>query len=104
MTPLESINDQQLLDLCLELQSLREFDMEGLSGELITLHCMNEYYNETKSLDFTNEDLVDKISNLASEYELSRLVKEGYLDVVFDEQGVSYTATNKAREEANETN
>lgn len=101
MRPIESINDEQLLNLCLENQRYKEFTMDGLSGELIVLYCMNQYYDKHGNKDFTNQDIANIVSELVVEYEISQLVNEGYIEPSFEEDGIKYSPTEKCLKEFN---
>lgn len=104
MTPVESINDEQLLQLCLELQYHRDFDMEGLSGELIVLYCMNDFVKKNGTEEFTDEDIRELVGELVSDYEISSLVSRGYLEPSFDDDGVKYTPTELFKKETQDEN
>lgn len=80
------INDEQLLQICLENQSNRDFDMDGLSGELITLYAMSEL-----GVGSTLIEVAVRVSQLCSDYTIEGLVKDGFLDVDITENGPSYS-------------
>jgi hypothetical protein len=89
----DHINDEQLLDLLLENQSLCDYRMEGLSGELITLYCMNKV-----GVDSSFEVVYDEICRLINGYITSNLVKDGLVEAEFTEDGVKYTCTAEGLE------
>lgn len=82
------INDEQLLDILLENQSATDYKMDGLSGELITLYCMNRVGIES-SFDVVYEE----ICRLINSHITSNLVKDGLVEAEFTEDGVKYTCT-----------
>lgn len=86
----DHINDEQLLEILLENQSYQDYEMEGLSGELITLYCM-----EKLGVDTPFPRVYEEICNLVTSYISASLVKDGLLQAEFGEDGLSYTCTEK---------
>lgn len=88
---IEQVNDEQLLELCLELQHCRNFDLEGLSGGLITLYCMAQV-----GVGGTLLQVEEKIADLLASYLKESLVKKGYLEAEFGDK-VTYNLTDKGK-------
>ncbi len=80
----EHINDEQLLELCLSDQHSREYDMEGISGELLTLYVMSQFPDP---MSVTAEQLTEKLKELIASHILRKLVEKGQIEVTFDENG-----------------
>lgn len=86
----DHINDEQLLDILLENQSMTDYRMDGLSGELITLYCMNKVGVES-SFDV----VYGEICSLINGYITAKLVEDGLVEAEFTEEGVKYTCTSE---------
>lgn len=84
----DQITDEILVDILLENQSCRDYDMEGLSGELITLYCMGQC-----GIGSSIEDVGEKVGELITSYIHTKLVSDGLLEPVFEESGISYVPT-----------
>ncbi len=84
----DQITDEVLVDILLENQSCRDYDMEGISGELITLYCM-----EQCGIGSTFEEVSEKVSTLLTSYIHTKLVSDGLLEPVFEDSGISYAPT-----------
>ena len=84
----DHINDEQLLEILLENQSLTDYQMDGLSGELITLYCMNRVGVESPF-----SAVYDEICKLVNGYITSNLVKDGLIEAQFTDSGIEYTCT-----------
>ena len=84
----DNINDEQLLEILLENQSMTDYQMEGLSGELITLYCMNKV-----GVDSPFSVVYDEICKLINGYITSNLVKDGLIEAQFTDDGIEYTCT-----------
>jgi hypothetical protein len=85
---IENINDEQLLEILLENQSYRDYDLEGFSGELITLYCMQRV-----GIGAPFEDVYSDVQELISDHVCATLVKDGLLEVQFNDTGVDYIPT-----------
>lgn len=82
------INDEQLLDILLENQAATDYMMDGLSGELITLYCMNKV-----GIESPFDVVYEEICSLINSHVTSNLVKDGLIEPEFIEDGVKYTCT-----------
>jgi hypothetical protein len=83
------INDEQLLELCLSDQASKDYDLEGLSGEILTLYVM---INSPDPKSATVEYVEEKLRELVTDYILRKLVEKGLAEVSFNENGeVVYT-------------
>lgn len=91
----EHVTDEQILDMALEIQSLREYDLEGDSGMVITLYCIEQLTKTQKG--FTQDELESKIKEIISGHLLKGMVDRGVLDPVFDDDGLHYEATPMAK-------
>ncbi len=80
----EHINDEQLLELCLSDQYSRDYDLEGISGELLTLYAMHQFPDPEK---VTTEQVTEKLKELIASHLLRKLVAKGQIEVTFDENG-----------------
>jgi len=86
----DHINDEQLLEILLENQSTQDYQMNGLSGELITLYCMNRV-----GVDSPFSVVYDEICKLINGYITSKLVEDGLVEAEFTENGIEYTCTTE---------
>lgn len=84
----ENINDEQLLAILLENQSYKDYDLEGFSGELITLYCMNRV-----GVGASFEDVFSDVQHLISDHVCQSLVQDGLLEVEFTDDGIDYIPT-----------
>jgi len=84
----ENINDEQLLEILLENQSHRDYDLEGFSGELITLYCMQRV-----GIGSSFEDVFSDVQSLVSNHMCAALVEDGLLEVQFNDSGIEYIPT-----------
>lgn len=80
----EYINDEILLELCLLDQETRNFDLEGNSGELLTLYAMQQFPDPENA---SCAEVTEKIKEIMTSFTLRRLVEKGELEVCFDENG-----------------
>jgi hypothetical protein len=89
----DHINDEQLLEILLENQSMQDYSMDGLSGELITLYCMN-----IVGIESPFEDVYSKICDLINGHVTANLVRDGLVEAEFTEEGIKYTCTAQGLE------
>jgi len=85
---IDHINDEQLLSILLENQSITDYEMEGLSGELITLYCM-----EKLGVDTPFAEVYKEICSLVTSHITENLLKDGLIEAEFGEDGLTYRAT-----------
>jgi hypothetical protein len=86
----DHVNDEQLLEILLENQSIQDYRMEGLSGELITLYCMNRV-----GVDSPFSVVYEEICSLINGYITSKLVEDGLIEPEFTENGIEYICTTE---------
>lgn len=91
----DHINDEQLLEILLENQSLSDYSMDGLSGELITLYCM-----EKLGVDTPFAEVYEEISKLITDYITVKLVDDGLIEPEFNEDGITYVLTPTGKKAA----
>lgn len=75
----DSINEQQLLDICLSLVACEEYADEffaGPAGIVITAQAINDIGE-----NFTEEEISSKIHNMIVSKVLENLIKKGLVDV-----------------------
>lgn len=80
------INDQQLLQLCLNFESTKNYDLDGISGEIICAYASTVLKN-----GFTEEEFYDQIQTLVDQHRLDQMTKQGILEE--DIEG-NYTLTD----------
>lgn len=93
----ESINEQELLDICLNLILLDNDEGEffaGPAGRVITHYAVVEITKEKEKAgeepDFTEEEVCNKINNLYTAKLLENMTKKGLLKVDFSGDEVKY--------------
>lgn len=75
----DTINEQQLLDICLSLVACEEYADEffaGPAGTVITAQAVNDIGD-----DFTEEEVAKKVNYLIVSKVLENLTKKGLVDV-----------------------
>lgn len=89
----DNVTDEQILNIALELQALQEYDIEGDSGRVIVMYCIQTLTNKQKI--FTEEELNAEIKSIITDHLLTKMVDEGLIDVDYNEGELKYTATKK---------
>ena len=84
----DHINDEQLLSILLDNQASVDYHMYGLSGELITLYCM-----EKLGVDTPFDRVYEEITILIADHIKENLVKDGFLEPEYGEEGITYRMT-----------
>jgi hypothetical protein len=78
----EQINEEQLLDICLNLVALEEYKDEffsGPAGQVITARAVNNILN--KQEEFTEEEVCKEISVMITGKILENLTKKDLIEV-----------------------
>jgi hypothetical protein len=88
----ELINDEQLLEILLENQAIYDYNMEGFSGELITLYCMNKV-----GVGASFDTVYEEVTKLVTSHVCENLVKDGLIYPVFAESGIEYQSTDEGK-------
>jgi hypothetical protein len=79
-----TINDEQLLDICLNLVALEEYKDEffsGPAGQIITARAVNNVFNRQE--EFTEEEVCDEISMMITGKIIENLTKKGLIEADF---------------------
>jgi hypothetical protein len=77
-----TINDEQLLDICLSLVALEEYKDEffsGPAGKIITARAVSNILN--KQEEFTEEEVCDEISMMITGKIIENLTKKDLIEV-----------------------
>jgi hypothetical protein len=85
----DHINDEQLLSILLDNQANVDYNMDGLSGELITLYCMEKLGVETPF-----DRVYEEVTILIADHIKENLVKDGFLEPEYGEGGITYRMTS----------
>ena len=91
------VNDEQLLQICLELQNYQDFDMDGLSGEIVTIYAIEQL----GTIDFNEDDVSQKISEIVTDFVLESLVKKGIVEAEIGEE-TTFKLTELGKRVAND--
>jgi|APGre2960657404_1045060.scaffolds.fasta_scaffold28417_3 hypothetical protein len=91
------VNDEQLLQMCLELQNYQDFDMDGLSGEIVTIYAIEQL----GTIDFNEDDVSQKISEIVTDFVLESLVKKGIVEAEIGEE-TTFKLTELGKRVAND--
>jgi len=91
------VNDEQLLQMCLELQNYQDFDMDGLSGEIVTIYAIEQL----GTIDFNEDDVSQKISEIVTDFVLESLVKNGIVEAEIGEE-TTFKLTELGKRVAND--
>lgn len=91
------VNDEQLLQMCLELQNYQDFDMDGLSGEIVTIYAIEQL----GTIDFNEDDVSQKISEIVTGFVLESLVKKGIVEAEIGEE-TTFKLTELGKQVAND--
>ena len=91
------INDEQLLQICLELQNYQDFDMEGLSGEIITIYAIEQIGR----MDTSEDEISQKVSEIVTDFVLESLVKKGIVEAEIGEE-TTFKLTELGKQVAND--
>jgi hypothetical protein len=76
------INDEQLLDICLSLVALEEYESQyfsGPAGAVITARAINNILKEQD--DFTDDEVGHEVSMMITGKVLENLTKKGKIEV-----------------------
>jgi hypothetical protein len=85
MTPLAFLaTDEQILDIALRSISTRDYNIDGIDGQIIVAYAMKE------DPDMTAEELADRVTKLITNHILSTLVDMDKIRPDFSKKG-SYT-------------
>lgn len=76
------LNDEQILELCLIAIGHNGLLLDEYPGEFLTYYLIK---NSPKEL--SNEEIVEQMSDLITAHAMESLVKKGYLEASFDEDG-----------------
>lgn len=88
------LNDEQILELCLIAIGHNGLLLDEYPGEFLTYYLIK---NSPKEL--SNEEIADQISDLIASHVMESLVKKGYLEASFDENGkINIEIASKAME------
>ena len=79
---MQVLNDEQILELCLIAIGHNGLLLEEYPGEFLTYYLIK---NSPKEL--SSEEIMDQISDLITIHAMESLVKKGYLEASFDEDG-----------------
>ena len=79
---MQVLNDEQILELCLIAIGHNGLLLEEYPGEFLTYYLIK---NSPKEL--SSEEIMDQISDLITTHAMESLVKKGYLEASFDEDG-----------------
>lgn len=76
------LNDEQILELCLIAIGHNGLLLDEYPGEFLTYYVLR-----TAQKEMSNEDVAEAISDLITAHAMESLVKNGYLEASFDEDG-----------------
>lgn len=89
MTPLAFLlNDEQILDIALRSISTRDYNIDGIDGQLIVAYAMKE------DPDISTEELGAKVAQLITNHILSTLVDLDKIRPDFSKTGYYTRASN----------
>ena len=94
----EVLNEEELLDVCLNLVSLeREQDeyFNGPAGGVITAYAVNNILKRQD--EFTEEEICEEINRMIIEKTLYNLSKKGLVDVEFRDDDTYYSLSKEIR-------
>lgn len=85
MTPLAFLlTDEQILDIALRSISTRDYNIDGIDGQIVVAYAMKE------DPDMSSEELSDRVAKLITDHILSTLVDRDKIRPNFSKMG-SYT-------------
>jgi predicted MarR family transcription regulator len=94
------INEEQLLDFALSHICEKDSDeVHQVADAILTCYIVNDFNKQKKS--FTEDDILDKINEHMADYVLTKLSKQGLVDVSFENSEIKYVITEEGRKKIN---
>ena len=91
-------NEEKLLDFVLSHICERNSDeVHEVADAILTCYIVNDFRKKKQS--FTAEDITNKIKELIADYTLTRLAKQGLVDVTVDDNNQVIFSLTKAGKE-----
>ncbi len=73
------LTNEQILDFVLRSLALKDYNMEGIEGEVVVAYVMSQYGD-----DLTDDEMNEKVKEIVSSHELQSLCADGFITPDFE--------------------